>query len=734
MKTVKNTFPVLEMSCAACAASVEKELKHQPGVQVASVSYASGCAVIEYDEKITNPDKLRHVVRSLGYDMDTGEYNRKRHREDELKKFRNLQIRAFGSLILSAPVMVIAMGWMHAPWANYLLWGLTTTIMWLGRKFFINAWKMTTRLKSGMDTLVALSTGTAYVLSTLITFFPDTFTEFLGAHTYYEPAAMVISFVLLGKYLEDRSRLRAADFLDTLTSSLPESALRRKSDLSWEEVPVHLIRPGDILMVRLGDRIAVDGIVTEGQAWIDERILTGESLPVAKKPGDTLYAGCVNTDGLLYYRATQTGIDSRFSKIIALVEEARSSKPSVQQLADRISAIFVPVVLIISAITFLSWWLIGGSEYLSVALITSLAVLVVACPCALGLATPTAVVNAIGTAARWDVLVKNAETFETASRISHLFLDKTGTLTSGTPSIDKILNHSDLPDKLIRSLILSMESKSNHPLAKAISKYLNDDHTEVVDLEEWSYHPGKGIKASYINRHYYLGSLDWMNEVTGNTSNAYNQLSEQARFYLFSDTGLLASIEFTDTLRPGAQEAINELKELNIEVSILSGDADSAVRSIAEQLDVHLYHSRCSPEEKLEHVRRKKSEGHLVAMAGDGVNDGAALALSDVGIAMGSGAHLAIESAQIIIKSDSPLLISRILKFSRYVKSIIYQNLFWAFIYNIIAIPVAAGLLYPAFDILLQPHWAGAAMALSSVSVVLSSLRLRYYKLKASAL
>ncbi|GCD77139.1 copper-translocating P-type ATPase [Thermaurantimonas aggregans] len=713
------------MSCAACAATVEKELRNQPGVKSATVSYASGCAVVEFDEEKTNPDQLRIAVRALGYDMDTGEYNRRKHREAELKAYKNLRQRTFASLILAAPVMVIAMIWMHDTWANYVLWPLTTGVIWFGRRIFTNAWKMTLSRQSGMDTLVAISTGTAYVLSTLVTFFPSHFAEFLGHHTYYEPAAMVIAFVLLGKYLEERSRLRATDFLDTLTSNLPETALRLTGE-TWEEIPVHLVQPGDVLMARMGDRIAVDGQVTDGQAWIDESILTGESLPVSKKTGDLVFAGTINTDGILQYRATQTGSESRFAKIIALVEAARSSKPSVQRLADRISAIFVPIVLSITLLTFLGWWFFGGSDAFSIALTTSLAVLVVACPCALGLATPTAIVNAIGTTAKWGILVKNAETFEIASRVSHIFLDKTGTLTSGTPAIDTIYYHTDAPKDFIHSLLLSMESRSNHPLAKAIVQHLSNK-VQLLNFDEWTYHPGRGIESVYNGQRYYLGSEQWMKEIL-NTSSSNTDALAGTHFYLFTSSERLATISFHDTLRPQAVEAIKELNELKINVAILSGDADKAVESIARDAGISEFHSQCSPEQKLEVIHQKKAEGHIVAMAGDGINDGAALAAADLGIAMGSGAHLAIESAQIVIKNDSPLLIARMLRFARRVRSIIYQNLFWAFIYNIIAIPIAAGIFYPTYGILLQPHWAGAAMAFSSVSVVMSSLRLRYHK------
>lgn len=714
------------MSCAACAATVEKELKNLPGVQSATVSYAGGSAVVEFDEDTTSADQLCEAVRALGYEIDTSKYNRRKHREAEWLAYRNLRLRTVASVVLSAPVMVIAMIWMHQTWANYVLWLLTSGVMWFGRKFFVNAWKMTLNNQSGMDTLVALSTGTAYLLSTLITFLPNYFVSLIGHHTYYEPAAMVIAFVLLGKFLEERSRLRATEFLDSLTSSMPESAVRKMGD-SLEDVPVHLIQPGDLLLARMGDRIAVDGVIEEGQAWIDESILTGESLPVSKKSSDIIYAGSVNTDGLLLYRATQTGSESRFAKIISMVEIARSSKPSFQRLADRISAVFVPVVLGISFLTFLFWWFAGGSQYLSIALTTSLAVLVVACPCALGLATPTAVINAVGTTAKWGVLVKNAETFEIALRISHLFLDKTGTLTTGTPCIEKMIIHTDISPDFLKNLIITMESLSNHPLAKAV--LLHFDH-KIPDLklDQWTYQPGKGITAVYGGVKYYLGSTRWMKEIMAQSSFSTDTTDSGAHFHLFTDRDRLATIVFNDSLRPGSLEAVQELKKLGITISILSGDSDAAVRTISRQVGISEYHSQCSPEQKLEIIQRVKAHGHIVAMVGDGINDSGALACADIGIAMGSGAHLAIESAHIVIKNDSPIFIPRIIRFARRVRSIMYQNLFWAFIYNVIALPVAAGLLYPAFGILLQPHWAGAAMALSSVSVVLSSLRLRYYK------
>jgi Cu2+-exporting ATPase len=722
MKTVKASFPVLDMSCAACDNAVEKELKKQPGVKHAEVSYASASALVEFDEETIDPQQLKIAVRQLGYDLEITEYNHKKIRETELENFRKLKTKTFASLALSAPVMVIAMGWIHHKAANLTLWVLTSAILLLGKRFFVHAWKMALKKQAGMDTLVAISTGTAYLLSSLITFFPEIAKPYFGIHTYYEPAAMVIAFVLLGKFLEEQSRLKATDYMDELSSMLPDSAIRIVNGRE-EHTPLQLLRPGDLLLGRTGDRVAVDGMVEDGNAWVDESLLTGESLPVAKEKGHQVFAGALIVDGSFTYRAQSTGAESRFSKILTLVENAKSSKPAVQRIADQISAVFVPVVLTISLMTLLLWLIFGGKEFLLTGISCTLAVLVVACPCALGLATPTAVVNAIGSAARRGILIKNAQSLEIASTVKHVFFDKTGTVTTGKLRIKNINYYHQDKKTFVDQLLVAMEMHSNHPIAGAVLEYFKGLTPEIA-LDQVRYIPGKGAEAIHKGLKYYLGSSLWMNQIL-KQSQSKPSTNEQSHFFLFTDTEVLASVTLSDSIRPEIKEAVKKLEELGIGTSIISGDSHDSVTMIAREAGIKNYYSQCSPEEKLIIINDWKKRGITVAMAGDGINDSAALSTADLGIAMGSGAHLALESSQVIVKDDNPKHIAWIFGYSKKVRTIIYQNLFWAFFYNILAIPIAAGALYPSFGILLKPHWAGAAMALSSVSVVANSLRLR---------
>lgn len=751
--TVKKHFPVLNLSCASCASSSQNILNQQEGVIHASVNYANAGAEIEYDPNIITPEKLKSALQSIGYDLMIDESEEAKENLEEIQKNKSIQLKkkTFWAIGLSVPLIIIGMFWMNSPTvsflnfnfslSNLLMWALSTPIVFVfGKQFFTGAWKQLKNKSSNMDTLVAMSTGIAYIFSVFNTLFPAFWhARGLHPHVYFESAGVVIAFVLLGKFLEERVKGNTSSAIKKLIGMQPKTVSVINKDGSQNIIPVTDVQVGMIILVKPGEKIAVDGKIVSGSSFVDESMISGEPLPVKKETNDMIFAGTINQKGSFRFSATKVGGDTLLSQIIKMVQDAQGSKAPVQKLVDKIAAVFVPIVLGISILTLITWMILGGQNGFTQGLLAMITVLVIACPCALGLATPTAIMVGVGKGAEQGILIKDAESLESAQKINAVVLDKTGTITEGKPVVSDFHWFTTESQKL-RSILYSIEKQSEHPLADAIVNYLdlnfpthqNDNlYLNGIQIENES---GKGIRGIYENKSFYIGNPKFIQEqnilINEEIQNWINkEFSNAKTVILYSNLKeVIAGISISDSIKDSSKKAIQMLQQAGIEVFMQTGDNESTAKSVATQVGITHYRSGVLPEDKLNFIKELQSKGKVVAMAGDGINDSAALAQSNVGIAMGKGSDIAIESAKITILSNDLMKISEAIKLSRQTVSTIKQNLFWAFIYNLIGIPIAAGILYPVNGFLLNPMIAGAAMALSSVSVVSNSLRLKLKK------
>lgn len=741
--TIKKRYPLLNMSCASCASSSQNILKMQPGVVNANVNYANTEAEIEFIPSITDAYKLKVALQSVGYDLMIDESEEAKENLEEIQKNKSIQLRkkTFWAIGLSIPLMIIGMFFMEMPYANYIMWALATPIVFVfGKQFFIGAWNQLKNKSSNMDTLVAMSTGIAYVFSVFNTLFPEFWhTRGLHPHVYFESAGVVIAFVLLGKLLEERAKGNTSSAIKKLIGMQPKSVIVINENGTQNEMPIASIQTGNIILVKPGEKIAVDGKVISGNSFVDESMISGEPVAVEKKSGDTVFAGTLNQKGSFQFEATKVGSDTLLSQIIKMVQDAQGSKAPVQKLVDKIASVFVPVVLVISILTLIAWIILGGQNGFTQGLLSMITVLVIACPCALGLATPTAIMVGVGKGAEHGILIKDAESLELAQKIDAVVLDKTGTVTEGKPVVNEMKwfvllasSATDNSDKF-KSILYSIEKQSEHPLAEAIVNHFkeNDLYIKGIQIENES---GKGIRGIYENENYFIGNLKFIQnqnlDLNPEIQNWFdNELNQARTVILFSNSKeILAGISISDSIKDSSKEAIQKLQNAGIEVYMQTGDNESTAKSVAEQVGIKHFRAGVLPEDKVNFIKELQSQGKIVAMVGDGINDSAALAQSNVGIAMGKGSDIAIESAKMTILSNDLLKIPEAIKLSKQTVSTIKQNLFWAFIYNVIGIPIAAGLLYPINGFLLNPMLAGAAMALSSVSVVSNSLRLKWRK------
>lgn len=735
VSTVKKNFPVLNMSCASCAISSETVLKNEPGVVNVAVNYANATAQVEYIPTITNPQKLKAALQNIGYDLMISETEEAKDELEELQKQRSaaLRKRTIASIFLSIPIVLIAMFFMNIPYANYIMWALSTPVILIfGKQFFINAWKQAKNRSANMDTLVALSTGVAYLFSVFNTVYPQYWhRKGLHAHVYFEAASVVIAFILLGKMLEETAKGNTSSAIKKLMGLQPKTVTVVHENGHQMEMPLAKLKTGDILQVKPGEKIAVDGKVSSGSSFIDESMITGEPMPAEKKAGDKVFAGTINQKGSFQFIADKVGSDTVLAHIIKMVQEAQGSKAPVQKLVDKIAGVFVPIVVAIALLAFISWFLFGGVNGLTQGLLALVTVLVIACPCALGLATPTAIMVGVGKGAENGILIKDAESLELAEKANVVVLDKTGTITEGRPVVTDILwlngNSSLLP------MLASLEKKSEHPLAEAIVNHLPDvPNLEVHHFESIT---GFGTKAHINGQVYFAGNASLLNKNQISIANelkntAAKWLSEAKTVIYFADEKqALAVIAIADTIKATSVEAIKNLHTLGLDVYMLTGDNAETAKAIAKQAGINHYKAEVLPADKAEFIKQLQLQGKVVAMVGDGINDSNALAQADVSIAMGKGSDIAMDVAKMTIISSDLLKIPKAIKLSRQTVVLIRQNLFWAFIYNLIGIPIAAGILYPVNGFLLNPMIAGAAMALSSVSVVTNSLRLKWLKL-----
>jgi len=732
--TIKKTFPVLAMTCASCAVSVESILKSQKGVISAIVNFASESVIIEYIPGVLEPIDFKKAVQSIGYDLLVEENKDEANTIDKLQqeKFTLLKRKTYWALAFSAPLVVIGMFFMDMPFANEIMWILSTpVILWLGRDFFINAWKQAKHRTANMDTLVALSTGVAYLFSVFNTLFPVFWhNRGLHAHVYFEAGAVVIAFILLGKLLEEKAKGNTSTAIKKLMGLQPKSVTIVHEGGHQMEIPINQVEIGNVILVKPGEKIAVDGTLISGSSYVDESMLSGEPIPVLKNENEKVFSGTINQKGSFQFKAEKIGSDTMLAQIIKMVQDAQGSKAPVQKLVDKIARIFVPTVILIAIASFTAWNILGGENGFTQGLLAMVTVLVIACPCALGLATPTAIMVGVGKGAEMGILIKDAESLEQAKNINVIILDKTGTITEGKPVVTNE-SWSDDNEKL-RQILFSIEKQSEHPLAEAVVKHLKQE--TILSLSNFESITGKGAKATFEKETYFIGNKLLLEEKGITIDNTLSDIAEnwsheaKTVIWFSNSKKSLAVYAIADKIKLNSKLAIEELQKNGIEVFMLTGDNETTAKAIAGSVGIQHYKAGVLPEQKADFVKKLQAEGKIVAMVGDGINDSTALAQADVSIAMGKGSDIAIDVAKMTIISSDLKKIPEAIRLSKLTVATINQNLFWAFIYNLIGIPIAAGLLYPINGFLLNPMIAGAAMALSSVSVVSNSLRLKWRK------
>lgn len=723
----KTELQVKGMHCASCSTIIERALLKTQGVESANVNFSTSKAVINHNENLTLQD-LINVIKSKGYDAAVleGNLDQKKFYEEEIKGFKR---KFLLSLDFTIPIVLIGMlMWLgiEVPYRDYLIWLLATPVQfYTGWQFYLGTWHALRNKTANMDTLIAVGTSAAYFYSVYVILFnPE-----LGQ--YFEVSAILITLVIMGKYLEALAKGRASDAISKLMNLTPKTArvIRKGKEItiSSDEVLVN-----DIILVKPGERIPVDGILIEGNSSIDESMITGESIPVEKKKGSLVYSGTINKLGSFKFKATKIGENTTLARIVKLVEDAQSRKAPIQRYADLISSYFVPIVILISIITFLSWYLIFN-EALSFALITAVAVLVIACPCALGLATPTAIMVGTGKGAQNGILIKGGDALEAAHKIKYVIFDKTGTITKGIPEVTDIILTNKLSESKILEISASIEKQSEHPLAEAILKKAKEKKIVLQKVTNFKAIPGHGTQAKFKSTDFYLGSPKFMKKLNI-PLNKYlidiTKLEDQGKtiMVLANKKQILAVIGVADTIRESAKTAVVKLKEINIEVYMITGDNERTAKAIAEQAGITNVFADVLPEDKAKYVKQLQEKGS-VAMIGDGINDAPAIAQADIGIAMGSGTDVAMETGNIVLMRNDPEDVPKAIKLSKLTMGKIRQNMFWALIYNVLGIPIAAGILYPSTGWLLSPVIAGGAMALSSVSVVSNSILLKYKRL-----
>ncbi len=735
----RQNFKATGMGCAGCAARIGTVLNKQPGVREATVSFVSHRATVEFDESRCSTDSLIKAVEDAGYGLVPEEDAEDDAQEErEHREHKALIIKVSSAAALSLTLMIVGM--VSGSGAGIAMWLLATPVVfWCGGQFFSNAWKQLKHKMCSMDTLVALSSGISYIFSVFNLAFPSFWTsKGIEAHLYFEASAMVVTFVLIGKLLENRAKRQTTSAVRKLIGLKPRTVTLVDGDKE-KNVDVESVKPGDIIVVHPGERIAVDGIVTQGSTYIDESMLTGEPLAVFKQTGDKVFTGTINRKGSIRYRAEKVGESTLLSQIIRMTQQAQDSKPPIQKTVDRVASVFVPAIILISIISFVAWCILDPSDGFSHGLLAAVTVLVIACPCALGLATPTAITVGIGLGAQNGILIKDAECLERAASIKAVVMDKTGTLTEGKPEVrDAYFTPADREERLLAELS-ALEAGSEHPLAEAVRDYAKSLYPSIlpVQIKDFSTVTGLGVCG--------IATLPDGSEVKVNAgSSRYMSMlgvnipprlagkagSMSGTLIFFSEDGEASAVlSVSDRIRDTAREGVELLRDMGISTYILTGDRKEAAESVASELGVSGVRAQALPQDKLDFIRSLQDAGIRTAMVGDGINDSAALAQADLGIAMGRGSDIAIDSAGITLMGDDIRKVTGAIRLSRLTVRTLRENLFWAFIYNVIGIPIAAGALYPVCGLLLNPMVASAAMALSSISVVSNSLRLKFRKI-----
>lgn len=736
--TIRKNYPVTGMTCASCASSVESMLKAQPGIIQAGVNYANGSAQVEYIPGAIEPETFRKVIQSVGYDLIIDESDAAAGQLEALQVAHtaSLRRRTLFSIAFSLPLVVIGMFFMNMPYANFIMWALATPVILIfGKQFFINAWRQLKHRSANMDTLVAMSTGIAYLFSVFNTVYPQFWHKRgLHAHVYFEAASVVIAFILLGKMLEERAKNNTSSAIKKLMGLQPKM-VTVIYDEEEKTIPIANVKTGDILLVKPGEKIAVDGEVDAGISYVDESMITGEPIPVLKEKGTKVFSGTINQKGSLLFRAEKIGADTILAQIVKAVQDAQGSKAPVQKLVDKIAGVFVPVVIGIAVLTMILWIVLGGENGFTQGLMAMVTVLVIACPCALGLATPTAIMVGVGKGAEHGILIKDAESLERAYKMDSIILDKTGTITEGKPNVSAILWRNTKYEATLSRILHALEAQSEHPLGESIVRYLEAQSVTKASIEQFESETGKGVTAIFNGQRYYAGSGRYIQSQSlvipaELEMRAKEWLDKASTVIWFADaTQVLAMIAIADKIKPTAAAAVSLLHNMGITPYMITGDNMQTALAVSTQVGITTFRAEALPADKANFIKNLQKDGLVVGMVGDGINDSHALAQADISIAMGKGTDIAMDVAKMTLISSDLMSIPKAITLSRNTVRVIRQNLFWAFIYNLIGIPLAAGILYPVNGFLLNPMIAGAAMALSSVSVVSNSLRLKYTKI-----
>lgn len=734
-ETETKVLPVLEMSCAVCAGNVESTVQALSGVEKASVNFAAGTLTVTYNPSVITLEVMQAAVQAAGYDLIVEAEDPVAMQEEKARMhYKILRRNTIGAWTLSIPLALLGMVFMHVPFGNWIMMVLALAIMiFFGRSFYVNGVRYALKGKANMDTLVALSTSIAFLFSLFNTLCPGFWLgKGLEPHVYYEASGVIIAFVLLGKLMEERAKNSTSSAIKGLMGLQPKTA-RLVTDGREEEVPISNLQVGNVVSVRPGEKIPVDGTLLQGSSSVDESMLSGEPIPVEKNAGDRVLAGTINQKGAFTMEATSVGGTTVLAQIVQMVQSAQGSKAPVQRIVDKISGIFVPVVVLLSFLTFVCWLVIGGESYFSYALLSAVSVLVIACPCALGLATPTALMVGMGKGAEQHILIKDAFALENLCKVDTVVLDKTGTLTEGVPVVTDSYWISDDNIRYL-DVLYTAEQKSEHPLASAILCWLEESGAKVCEAENFESLTGRGVRIQVEGVTYWVGSQGLLDifqaGIPEKVRKQIGQWQEDGQSVVFygQETRLLAVLAISDRIKPTSAEAVKELKKQGIEVHLLTGDGVRTAERVAATLDIGYYKAEVMPNDKEEYIISLQQQGKKVAMVGDGINDSQALARADVSIAMGKGTDIAMDVAMVTLITSDLLLLPGAIRLSKQTVRLIYQNLFWAFIYNVIGIPLAAGVLFPINGLLLNPMLASAAMAFSSVSVVLNSLRLKFMK------
>ena len=747
MATQRLDLPISGMHCVACAGRIEKALQDLAGVQQAEVNFATEKATVHFDPGSLDRPAISRKIEEVGYAVvDAGPDDPvDSERLARTAEIRDLSRKLAVSVALSLPVMLGSMpalfpwtpDWLRQP---FVLLILTTPVQfWVGWPFYQGTWAALKQKSADMSTLIALGTSAAYLYSAAVTFLPQAFSRLgVGTHVYFDTAAMILTLIILGRLLEARARGQTSEAIRKLMG------LQARTARVWRggetvDVPVAEVAIGDLVLVRPGEKVPVDGDITEGRPTLDESMLTGESLPLDKNAGDSVFGATLNRTGSFTMRATRVGRDTVLAQIVRLVEEAQGSKAPIQRLADEVARIFVPAVLAVALLTFAAWLLWGPSPAIAFALLNFVAVLIIACPCALGLATPTAIRVGTGKGAEYGILFKSSPALETAHKLQAVVLDKTGTLTLGQPSVTDIVAHNGFTESEVLRLAASTEQASEHPVAQAIVTAARAEGLELEAARQAEALPGQGMAAVVDGQSVRIGNHALMRyadvQLLGKLEEIAERLAGDGKTPVFValDRRAAGVIAVADTLKPHAREAVAALRQLGLEVLMLTGDHHRSAQAVARQLGIDTVLAEVMPDQKAAQVKKLQAEGKRVAVVGDGINDAPALAQADVGIAIGSGTDVALAAADVTLIHGDVRGVATAMQLSRRTLRTIRQNLFWAFIYNLLGIPIAAGVLYPVFGVLLNPAFAAAAMALSSVSVVCNSLRLRRFRPAAGA-